>query len=176
MKVVICIMECIHAYIKTMYKNCKLYFITTFSPTMANANAEEEVDTRIYKIQRLTNISLFCSVCNSEMTQWAHEDQKAVKMLKHQEKHRKTQPSMLTKLGRKKASIEHDLMLYADRRKQQAEQAKFRHLSKIAEDIRCWGSIPAIPRYEKAYQPSQEWGDLNEKDPADNNNSPCINT
>ena len=48
---------------------------------------QQEVSTAMYEIQRLTNISFFCDICNREQDQWRNDEQKAVKMNKRQENH-----------------------------------------------------------------------------------------
>ena len=149
---------------------------------MANASIEEEVNTDIYMIKRLTNISLFCKICNIEQEQWQDDDQKAVKMHNHEEKHRKRQPAMLSKLEEAKTQLEHEQELNEFRRKLKRDDKRFaktrasvdhelrlkRDISQVESHLRHWGSIPAIPRYSQAYHRSQEYGDLNETDPTVN--------
>ena len=146
---------------------------------MANISLEEEVNTDMYMIKRLTNISLFCKICNTEFNEWQNDDQKAVKMHNHQEKHRKRQPAMLSKLEEAKAQLEHKQQLSEFRKKLKSDEKRFtkirasmdyelrlkRNISQVESQLRHWGSIPAIPRYSQAYHRSQEYGDLNESDP-----------
>ena len=149
---------------------------------MANASIEEEVNTDIYMIKRLTNISLFCKICNIRFEEWKDDDQKAVKMHKHQEKHRKRKPAVLSKLEEAKAQLEHEQKLNEYRRELKRDEKRFakirasvdhelrlkREISHMESHLRNLGSIPAIPSYSQAYHRSQEYGDLNETDPTDN--------